>query len=195
MNIRTYIGNQRITDYSFDVAEYISKTKNLNRKDLQDLYNYNLSLSQGPNALYPMSNWQSHRICLMSSIATTLNDINKIKQCEKLAIDWISTSDCKCCDAKSQDFHWRDSCDYVVYGYWALVKAFVYLQKKTNAPYKHLFLNYFKWLDPYQKKIKTHIEFKNSKNMPADLSKPNYNKPFDPNYNKNFMNVFNLLTK
>jgi hypothetical protein len=194
MDIKKYIKNPRITDYSFELADYIfDNSKILDKKILLDLYNYNLSLCQGTTALYPMSNWQSHRLCLMSAIANVLNNNNLIQQCEKLAINWLSISDCKCCIAKSQDFHWRDSCEYVIYGYWALVQAFVYLQLKTKKPYKYLFNNYFKWLIPYQAGTKKHIEFKNSKNMPADLSKSNYNKLFNPNYNNNFMKVYNLL--
>lgn len=194
MDIKTFINNPRITDYSFRLAKFIfDNSKTLDKKLLLDLYNYNLSLCQGTSALYPESNWQSHRLCLMSSIAVVLNSKNLIQECENLCLNWISVSDCKCCLAKSQDYHYRDSCEYVIYGWWALAQAYVYLQKNTNKPYKSLFINYFKWLEPYQNGSIKHVEFKNSKNMPSDLSKPNYEKVFDPNYNINFMRVYNLL--
>jgi len=193
MDPKTYINNPRITDYSFKLAKYINDNQT-DAKTLRDLYNYNLSLCQGEKALYPMSNWQSHRLCLMSSIAARLNNRSLIQQCESLAIQWIKISDCECCDAKSQDYHWRDSCEYVVYGHWALVQALVYLQPKTKKPYKYVFDDYLKWIEPYQKGIKKHVEFVNSRNMPADLSKPNYNKPFDPNYHINFARVYSQLS-
>lgn len=194
MNINSYIGNPRITDYSFTLAKYIKTSTNLNRNNLINLYNYHKSLCIPPNALYPESNWQSHRLCLMSSIAVYLNDTIKINEVEKLAIQWITVSDCKCCTVKSRDFHYRDSCTYVVYGWWALAQAFVYLQSKTKRPYKQYFRNYFLWLKPYQTGTKKHVEFKNSKNMPQDLQKPEYNKLFDPNYNDNLLRVYNLLS-
>jgi hypothetical protein len=192
MNPKDYINNTRITDYSFALSRFITQNQ-VDKETLENLYNFNLSLCSGSQALYPMSNWQSHRLCLMSSIAVKLNNQSYINTCEKLCIDWIKISDCGCCDAKSQDFHWRDSCEYVVYGHWALAQALVYLQTATKKPYKNLFNDYLKWIEPYQKGVLKHVEFVNSKNMPSDLSKPNYNKQFNPDYNKNFERVYNLL--
>lgn len=192
MDIDAYIGNSRITDYSFAVAKHIAENI-CNKSSLDKLYNYHLSLCEGPDALYPMSNWQPHRLCLMSSIAVRLNDPIKIKKCEELSIDWIRVSDCKCCTVKSQDYHYRDSCQYVVYGWWALVQSFVYLQKITKKPYRPYFTNYLKWIQTFIDGKVTHVEFINSKNMPADRSKPFYGKTFDPTYNKNFSRVYDQL--
>ena len=194
MDIKSYIGNPRITDYSFRLDKYIRTTLNLNKNDLINLYNYHKNLCIPPNALYPESNWQSHRLCLMSSIAVYLNDTIKVTEVERLAIEWITVSDCKCCDAKSRDYHYRDSCIYIVYGWWAIAQCFVNLQSKTKRPYKKHFINYFNWLKPYQTGVKKHIEFLKSKNMPQDLQKAEYNKLFDPNYNINLLRVYNLLS-
>jgi len=194
MDIRVYVGNPRITDYSFTVANYIMDN-NCPRASMEELYRYHLSLCEGPDALYPMSNWQAHRLCLMSAVAFRMNDATKLKKCESLSTQWITVSDCKCCTAGSQDFHYRDSCEYVVYGWWALAWSFVYLQKATKKAYKPLFARYLEWIRNYETGKMSHVEFVNSKNMPADLSKPNYKKPFNPAYHQNFMRVYNLLTR
>ncbi|NDE18177.1 hypothetical protein EBZ80_24990 [bacterium] len=194
MDLLSLVGNPRITDYSFRVADSIfTNGSGYKKEDLLALYGYHLGLCQPPNALYPQSNWQSHRICLLSAIAVTLRDTSRINQCDALLRRWIAESSCGCCDARSQDFHWRDSCEYVVYGWWALAKACVYLQSANKKPYKPLFNNLFAWLAPYQAGTKKHVEFVNSKNMPADLQKPKYNKPFDPNYVINLTRVYDLL--
>lgn len=194
MNIKSYIGNPRITDYSFDLAKFIFEKKPTDKKSLLDLYNYHLSLCIGKNALYPESNWQPHRLCLMSSIAVVLNNLSLIQQCEKIAIDWIALSNCKCCDVRSRDFHFRDSLEYVVYGWWALAQAFLYLQTNTKKSYRVLFQNYLKWLVPFQQGTKTNFEFVESKYMPQDRSKASYGKKFDPAYHtKTFMTVYTKL--
>lgn len=194
MDIKYYVGNPRIIDYSFSLSKLIVDTKPKNTKELSELYQYNLSLCTGINALYPESNWQPHRTCLMSAIAYVLNDLNLVKECEKLAINWISASNCNCCEIRSKDYHYRDSLEYVVYGWWALAQTFVYLQKITKKSYKRLFNNYFAWLKQYEDGTKIHIEFVNSKNIPNDKSKPSYGKKFNPDYSKKtFMNVYNTL--
>lgn len=194
MDLLSFVGNPRITDYSFRVADAVFTNRSVYKKqDLVALYGYHLDLSQGKDALYPQSNWQSHRICLMSAIAVALGDAARIDQCDALVRRWITESGCGCCDARSQDFHWRDSCEYVVYGWWALAKACVYLQSANKKAYKPLFDNLFRWLAPYRNGTKKHIEFLNSKNMPADLQKPMYNKAFDPNYITNLTRVHDLL--
>lgn len=193
MNIRDFIGNKRITDYSFRLASFIStNAKNIPVKDLRDLYTYNINLSVGKGSLYPQSNWQPHRLCLLSSIAVALNDASLIHRCHSLCLEWIRVSDCKCCIAKSQDFHWRDSCEYVVYGWWALCQSMVYLQPKTKFRYKPSFVEYFRWLDQYKEGKQIHVEYLNSK-IPNDLEKPMYGKNFHVRYNDNLMAVYNKL--
>lgn len=195
MDPKKYIGNSRITDYSFQLSQSILTTRPFDRKVLTDLYTYQLSLCTGATALYPESNWQPHRLCVMSSIAVVLNDSQRISQCEKLALAWISLSDCKCCAIRSRDFHFRSSLEYVVYGWWALAQTFLYLQSVTKKSYKNLFTNYLNWLKPYQNGTKTHFEFVKSQYMPQDKSKPSYGKRFDPVYHdKTFMKVFVQLT-
>lgn len=194
MNVKSYIGNPRITDYSFDLADYIYNIKNkVVNTDLINLYKYHINLCKPPNALYPQSNWQPHRLCLLSAIAVRLNNTSYISECHTLAIKWIDESDCNCCTAASQDYHWRDSCQYKVYGWWALCASFVYLQPKTNFAYKPLFNDYMKWLLPYQKGL-IHNEYVKS-NVSTDVSKPLYKKPFDPSYNDNLMVWYNQLKK
>lgn len=194
MNVKSFIGNPRITDYSFDLADFIMKTKPTDKVSLLNLYNYHFLLCVGKNALYPESNWQPHRLCLMSSIAVVLGNQNLMAQCEKIGTDWIALSNCGCCPIRSRDYHYRDSLEYVVYGWWALAKAFLYLQSKTNKSYRALFTNYLAWLVPYQKGTKINIEFVESKYMPQDLSKASYGKKFDPLYHeKTFMVVYKVL--
>ena len=191
MDLQSHIGNPRITDYSFSVSDFIMTKKPSDKKTLTDLYNYQLSLCTGPNALYPESNWQPHRLCLMSSIAVVLNNTQLISQCEKLANDWIQLSNCKCCTIRSRDFHFRSSLEYVVYGWWALARAFLYLQSTTKKSYKGLFTNYLNAMKPYQNGSKIHYEFVRSQYMPQDKSKASYGKKFDPAYHtKTFMTVF-----
>jgi hypothetical protein len=129
----------------------------------------------------------------MSAIAIFLKDNSKILEVEKFAISWISLSDCKCCIAKSRDFHFRDSCQYVIYGWWALAQCFVNLQKSTKKPYKIHFQKFLDWFKPYQSGSKKHVEFLNSKLLPDDYKKPMYGKEFDPNYIINFTRVYDLL--
>lgn len=194
MEIQKYVGNPRITDYSFALAESISKMTSPSQKTLVDLYSYQLSLCTGPDALYPQSNWQPHRLCLMSSIAVKLGDTKRIQECEKFLLAWPSVSDCTCCPLKSQDYHFRDSLEYVVYGWWALATAFVYLQSFTKKKYKYVFQNLLNAFQPYVNGSKTHVEFLKSKYMPQDKSKPSYNKKFNPEYfQKTFLPVYNKL--
>jgi hypothetical protein len=192
MNPKDYIGNQRITDYSFRLATTIQKATTISKNDLLNLYKYHLDLCIPPNALYPMSNWQSHRLCLMASIAQRLNDMTRAQQCHTLCLEWIQISDCNCCIAANQDFHHRDSCQYKIYGWWALCQAMVYLQPMTRFAYKPLFVRYFQWLAPYQQGTLKHIEFLKSKNK-TDIHKPDYGKVFDPAYNNNLMKVYSQL--
>lgn len=193
MDPKRYIGNARITDYSFDLANSIRAATTFNTTDLTSLYNYHLSLSVPPNALYPQSNWQPHRLVVMSAIAAKQKDMKKINQCHAMCLKWIIDSDCKCCIAKSHDYHFRYSCEYKVYGWWALCQAMVNLQPLTKYAYKPLFVDYFKWLKPYQTGAITHIEFLHSQ-LASDVNKPNYKKKFNPAYNDNLMRVYTRLT-
>lgn len=194
MDPKTYIGNPRITDYSFALAAFIQQAKTVSRTDLLNLYQYHLDLSTPPNSLYPMSNWQTHRLCLMASIALKLKDTTRARQCHTLCLEWIRVSDCSCCTAANQDFHYRDSCEYKIYGWWALCQAMVYLQPLTQFAYKPLFAEYFEWLKPYQDGKMKHIEFAKSQ-IKDDVKKPMYGKVFDPAYNNNLMRVYTKLTK
>ena len=193
INLRGYINNPRITDYSFSLTNNIQSIK-YPSSDCIALYSYLLSLCRGSTALYPQSNWQSHRIMVMSALAVSLNDTARINECEKLAIAWITTSDCKCCPVRSQDYHYRDSCQYVVYGWWALVRAFEILQDVTKKSYRSWFDNYMRWIQFIRDgKMVTHREFVKSQ-VRADVSKPMYNKPFDVSYhNQTFQPVYNRL--
>lgn len=192
MDLSKYIGNPRITDYSFQLADAIQKMT-FPTSHLINLYSYNLNLSTPPNALYPMSNWQSHRLCLMASIARKLNDKTRAWACHTMCLKWIPESSCKCCPAASQDYHYRDSCEYKVYGWWALCQAMVHLQPLTRFAYKPLFANYFKWLQPYKNGSVKHVEYIRSQ-IASDVNKPSYGKLFDPNYNTNLVRVYQQLT-
>jgi len=192
MDLRPFIGNTRITDYSFDLAAQImSPSIVFSTAQLTSLYNYNMGLCSERTGLYPMSNWQTHRLCLMSAIARRLKNTTMAWQCHNMCVRWITISDCGCCDAASQDYHWRDSCQYKVYGWWALAQAMVYLQPMTKKPYKTYFVAFFRWLDKF--KTERHVEFVLSR-VPADASKPHYNKVFDPSYANSMIRSFSQLT-
>lgn len=197
MDLSTFINNPRITDYSFRVSnEIMSKPFTTHPVDTRTrLYTYLLSMCQGTNALYPQSNWQPHRLLVMSSLALSLNDKVRISECERLAVQWIGQSDCRCCPVRSQDFHFRDSYTYVVYGWWALVRTMEILQKSTGRPYRAHFDNYLRWIEQFKtNRLKPHLEFVKSQLLPDDMSKPEYNKPFDWQYHtKTFLPVFNRL--
>lgn len=192
-NLRQYINNPRITDYSFSLVSQIQKTTSP-PSDCVALYTYLLGMCRGTTALYPQSNWQPHRLMVMSALAVSLQDLTRANECEALAVAWIPLSDCRCCPVRSQDYHYRDSCQYVVYGYWALVQTFQILQGVTNKKYRPLFDNYLRWIKYIQDgKTKTHYEFVNSQ-VPADVQKAMYNKPFDVAYHtQTFLPVYNRL--
>lgn len=191
MDIESLIGNPRITDYSFRASEYISMN-HVSRHVLEELYMYHLGLCIGDKAMYPETNWQSHRLCLMSAIAVKLDRMDWVWQCHDLCMDWIRNSDCNCCNCSSKDYHWRDSCEYKIYGWWGLAAAFVSLQSKTQYPYKKWFTPYFDWFRPYETGEKIHYEYLTSR-IASDKDKPHYGKQFDPSYNKNLMRHYNKL--
>jgi hypothetical protein len=103
--------------------------------------------------------------------------------------------DSKCSDrclANSADYHYRDSIEYLVYGVQAWVKACLYLKPFTKFNYKNELNNIMKFLDPYIKGTKTHIEYINS-NIASDVKKPSYNKPFQPKYCDTMLRLYNQL--
>jgi hypothetical protein len=158
------------------------------------LYQYHLNLST-TNALYPQSNWQPHRLMVMSCIAAFINDATRMRQCDTLIKQWIPLSNCTDrCGANSQDYHWRDSVTYLVYGVQALCQACLYLQGDNPTwLYKPIIKPFIDFIRPYELGTKKHIEFVQSKNMPEDLSKPLYNKPYPIGYAKNLFAMYNRL--
>lgn len=181
--ISSYVGNHRITDYSFCLAKSIDAMDTVPATDALALYDFLKRDCVGTTALYPQSNWQTHRLVVMSILAVRLSDRARVDECHELAMQWLPKSNCRCCDARSLDFHERDSCQYIIYGWWGLAQAMVYLQRVNHVAYLPYFDTYFRWLAPYQNGEKTHIEFVHSR-LPEDVNKPMYDKPFDPVYHQ-----------
>lgn len=183
----------RITDISYTACKDIELNK-IVRSDLLKLYQYHLNLST-TNALYPQTNWQAHRLMVLSCIAVFINDATRMKQCDTLIRQWIPLSDCTDnCGANSQDYHWRDSVTYLVYGVQALCQACLYLQRKNQWAYKTLLKPFIDFIRPYEAGTKTHIEFVNSQNMPDDMTKLLYNKPYPKGYAKQLLTMYGQLT-
>jgi hypothetical protein len=183
----------RITDYSYKACSDIEKlliTQNLPQitKELTDLYNYQKSQW----SVFPMTNWQSHRLMLQSCIAFELMDKKMVDEIHGKLLQWIKDSDCNCCDSNSQDYHWRCSINYLVYGLLAWVRAINYIKPFTKYNYKKEIAHIMLWLDPYLKGKKSNIEFIGSK-IPSDINKKEYGKPFDPKYADNLVKLYNQL--
>lgn len=180
---------ERITDISYDCCNFISKN-NVSKTELENLYNYHKS----NNNIYPMTNWMAHRLMVLSLIAVKLNDQTKIKECHNLIIKYISTDsvclNCKC--GANQDFHWRDSINYLVYGCQALANSCLYLKPYTKFNYKALFEKHLKFLKPYLEGTKKHIEYRNSE-IKSDVNKPEYNKEWQPLYAVQFLNLVSKM--
>jgi len=131
--------------------------------------------------LYPMSNWRSHRIRCLACIARQLLDTVKAFYCHYLVLEWlIDLSPCHDrCGASSQDWHWRDSAQYLVYGLQAVVNACIYIKPITKYNYAPLFVPHRVFLAPYISGSKKHLEYVRSK-VASDKQKPEYAKPWDP---------------
>lgn len=172
----------RITDYSYRACSDIDRlmiSKEISiSDDLRRLYAY----QKTQWTLYPMTNWQSHRLMLQACIAFKLLDKALCQEVHAALLRWLRDSNCADrCGANSQDHHWRDSIEYLIYGLQAYVKAGLYLKPVTRYDYKKDIAGIMKWLDPYLKGTKTHIEYKNSM-IPSDVNKPSYGKQFNPAY-------------
>lgn len=182
----------RITDISYQACADIDQNQ-IVTSDRLKLYQYHLNLST-TNALYPQSNWQPHRLMVLSCIAVSINDATRMRQCDTLIRQWIPLSDCTDkCGANSQDYHWRDSVTYLVYGVQALCQACLYLQQKNRWAYKPLLKPFIDFIQPYELGTNTHIEFVRSKNMPEDMSKSLYNKPYPKGYAKQLLAMYAKL--
>ena len=181
----------RITDISYEACRNVEK---MNNSDLDKLYNFHLNLCIPPNAVHPMSNWQAHRLMLMSCIALKQRDMAKARRCDSLLMNWIRISKCHDrCSARSQDFHWRDSVTYLVYGVQAFAQAALYLQTLNPAwIYKRILKPYIDFINLYETGRRTHIEFRNSK-IESDKSKDLYLKPYPIGYAKQLMIIYNQL--
>ena len=193
--------NPRITDYSFQAAAALETMPAADvvrlRPTLNQLYAKLLDWSTGTDALYPMSNWQPHRLCLMAALAAKVKSTTWANQVLGLVGQWPKVSDCiDSCGWNSQDFHHRDAISYVVYGWWALAQACVYLQRVlplTTPSLRPLFREFVSQMDKYKTgRLGVHIEFLKSK-IASDVQKPLYGKPYPLDYNTNFDRWYRLV--
>jgi hypothetical protein len=182
----------RITDYSYRACRHIDSLMITQMpsltSDLQRLYAY----QKTQWTVHPMTNWQSHRLMLQACIAVKLLDRNLCQEIHRAMLKWIKDSDCRCCDGHSQDFHWRDSLEYLVYGLQAYVRAGLYLKPVTRYDYKRDIAHIMRWLDPFLEEQKIHIEYVNSR-IASDTSKKSFKKPFDPAYARTLLKWYSQL--
>lgn len=204
MNWATLSTNPRITDYSFRACDALDAMtaveEQRQRQHLIRLYNALARWSTVDDSFYRMSNWQPHRLCLMACLAKRCRRRDWAAQTHALVLDWPSRSDCDAtctCGWHSQDYHHRDAITYVVYGWWAMARACVYLQDAVQpAPpsFRPLFQPLLQAhareaaLPPSAR----HIEFLQSQ-VSTDVSKPQYGKPYNPAYLVNLLRWYDRL--
>lgn len=94
---------------------------------------------------------------------------------------------------KNHDFFHRNSLNYVVYGYQALVNACIYLQPHTRYSYMFLFHPVLDLLQPYLDGTKKHVEFVHSE-IADDKTRKEYKKYWDPDYAKTFLFLIQQLS-
>ena len=178
----------RITDISNELCKVVDAYIG-NKASLIALYDYHKSNC----GLYPMSNWQAHRLRALSCIAVKLNDKGRIKECHDMILIYIK-KDSVCHDkcGANQDFHYRDAINYLVYGSQALASACLYLKPFTKYNYHSIFDSTMLFLKPYLSGSKKHIEYVKS-NIKSDVDKPEYDKVWDPNYAKPFLTILEKL--
>lgn len=176
----------RITDIHNDLVKDVDDNK-ISKDVLTQLYHYHLN-----NNPYPMSNWNACRIRVLSKIAVKLNDTVSIWFCHYELLNYMLKLSHQ--NWINNDFLWRDSLEYVVFGYLQVVRASQYLLPITNYSYIRLFDYVLNFMTPYVSKQKTHREFIYSK-VSSDINKPSYGKEFI-NTNPKLLSVFmNELAK
>lgn len=179
---------ERITDISNELCQLID-AKKISRNDLMELYKFHKS----KHHIFPSSNWMSHRIRVLSCIATALDDIVKIWECHYwVLLYYYELSVCQDKCGAGADYHFRDSLNYVVYGFQALVNACLYLQPITKYNYKPMFDVVVAFLNPYLTSRVKHIEFQSSA-LQSDSRKAEYLKPWNPLYASTFLLLLQRL--
>jgi hypothetical protein len=188
---------ERITDISNDLCKYIKDNDTIDTEDLVRLYDYH----KNNNHIYPLTNWQAHRIRCMSCIAARLKDKVKIWHCHYLVLQYFfekSHCQCHCVDrhpGENHDFHHRDSLNYLVYGSQALANACLYLKPFTKYNYYYdLFEPILDFINPFIRGEKTHIEYVNSE-IHSDKTKPEYGKKWNPSYASTFFRILEQIKK
>lgn len=188
---------ERITDISNTLCNYVDNLSNkIDNKSLITDYEYH----KGNFHIHPFTNWQAHRIRCMSCIAVRAKDNVRIWECHFLILKYyyhLSKCECHCLDPPNavvnHDFFHRDSLSYLVYGSQALANACIYLFPFTKYKYYiELFQPLLLFLDPYLKRRKTHLEYIRS-DIVSDKTKPEFGKPWDPNYASTFLRLLNQL--
>lgn len=186
---------ERITDISNQLCLELDQDNIQNKNDLCLLYSYH----KQNHSIYPNTNWHAHRIRVLSKIATKLQDKVKIWECHFWILEYFyekSHCHCHCINLEhfglNHDFFHRDSLNYLVYGSQALLNACLYLKPFTNYPYQDLFTPIVTMLQPYLHGSKIHLEYLQSE-IHSDKQKPEYGKPFQPNYAKTFLRLYQQL--
>lgn len=188
---------ERITDVSNDLCEFVDNRQNqIDRKTLIKVYEYH----QGNFHIHPFTNWQAHRVRCMSSIASRLGDHVRVWECHFLILQYfhhLSKCECHCMESSplgvNHDFFHRDSLSYLVYGSQALANACIYVFPTTKYKYYlELFQPILSYLDPYLKGKKKHLEYIRS-DIVSDKTKPEYGKPWNPNYANTFLRLIERL--
>lgn len=193
---------ERITDISNELcrtidemdSQRISKNRAITNV-LEELYRYH----RANGDIHPLTNWHAHRLRCMSCIASKLQDIVKIWECHYFILQYLyeraqcpchlqQRHTCKSIHGANHDFYHRDSLSYLVYGSQALANACAYLKDVTRFDYRPIFCPILTFLQPYLEGKKVHIEYVRSE-IQSDYEKPEYGKPWDPNYASTFLRI------
>lgn len=119
-----------------------------------------------------ITNWQSHRIKLITLCSFVLNDSKLLEKVYKIYIDHINLNIYS--DGSVYDFYARDALHYVVYNLEPLIIAAISAKQHghdwvTNYPIERA----IEWLIPYSLNLKFHEEFKNTKSE-FDIARRNH---------------------
>lgn len=119
----------------------------------------------------PNTNWQSHRIKIMTSVAVALNDVSLLRTIESIFKTQLLATIYQ--DGAIRDYYTRDSLEYVTYSLESLVESALLSQSAGESwlsgigpegqNYRDRLVKALDWLAVYAKGQKKHREFVNSK--------------------------------
>lgn len=112
------------------------------------------------------TNWQSHRIKIVTAAAAAMGDLTLLNKIEPYFHTQISANILP--DGSTVDFHKRDSLNYAVYSLKPLIESALFSRIQGNnwlsvdSISSYSLMKSLDWLQPYIIGSKTHIEYKNT---------------------------------